>query len=220
MGLVFLVNRLLFPYLNEALVLIEEGVEIKAIERAAKSFGMPMGPITLYDVVGLDTALYAGQTMKGAFPDRAVLSPILSALIDAGRLGQKNRAGFFSYKDKKGKGQPDPAAQKILAPHLKPASEKKLSEAEIIDRLFLPMLLEATRVLDEKIVRSAQDVDLGLIFGIGFPPFKGGLLHWADSLGVLALIEKLTPLASLGARYEVTPYLQNLADQNQTFYGA
>ena len=105
----FLVNRLLLPYMNEALELISDGAEIKAIERAAKDFGMPMGPLTLYDVVGLDTAFYAGRVMCEAFPDRIVASPILPALVKAGRLGQKTGSGFFAYKDKTGRGTPDPA---------------------------------------------------------------------------------------------------------------
>ncbi len=107
----FLVNRLLLPYMNEASSCCCEGAEIKAIERAAKDFGMPMGPITLYDVVGLDTAFYAGRMMDEAFPDRIVVSPIVPALIKAGRLGQKSGAGFFDYPGGKERGEPDPAAE-------------------------------------------------------------------------------------------------------------
>ena len=93
----FLVNRLLFPYMNEALALVEEGAEIKAIERAAKSFGMPMGPIELYDMVGMDTALYAGRTMWEAFPQRTHASPILLSMVKANRLGRKSGRGYYDY---------------------------------------------------------------------------------------------------------------------------
>ncbi len=192
----FLVNRLLLPYMNEALELITEGAEIAAVERVAKRFGMPMGPITLYDMVGLDTAFYAGRTMWEAYPDRISASPILPALVKAGRLGQKSGRGFFSYENKKGRSQPDPELAKFIEPYTKGAT-REFDKSEIEARLFLPMLLEATRVLEERIVRDVRDVDLGLIFGIGFPPFRGGLLFWADTLGAARIIEMLKPLQPL-----------------------
>ena len=212
----FLVNRLLFPYMNEALVLLEEGVEIKHIDGAAKAFGLPMGPIQLYDVVGLDTCYHAGHVMATAFPDRVIEPSILKAMVDAKRLGQKTGAGFFQYKDPKAKGQPDPTLATVIGPLIKKGL--KLSEGQLIDRLILPMLLEATRVLEEKKVRDARDVDLGLIFGIGFPPFKGGLLHWADTIGAAKIIERLKPWKALGARFQPTPLLERLAASGGHFY--
>ena len=157
----FLVNRLLFPYMNEALELVGEGVEIKHIESTAKKFGMPMGPITLYDMVGLDTALYAGRIMWEAFPSRIVASPILPALVKAGRLGQKSGKGFFDYNNRKKRAQPDPEIGKLIETYLK-SDPTPLDKEAIEARLFLPMLLEATRVLEANIVRDARDVDLGL----------------------------------------------------------
>ncbi len=213
----FLVNRLLLPYMNEALELMLDGVEIKAIESAAKGFGMPMGPITLYDVVGLDTAYYAGQVMHEAFPDRIGESPLLAAMVKAGRLGQKAGVGFFAYKDKKGgRGAPDPKLADVLKPLVR--GQTKLSEQQIVERLFLPMVLEATRILAEHKVRDPRDVDLGLIYGIGFPPFKGGLLFWADTLGAAKIIETLKPYELLGPRYQPTPMLLEMAKAKQGFY--
>ena len=212
----FLVNRLLFPYMNEALNLLSEGASLDDVDRAAKKFGMPMGPITLYDVVGLDTALYAGGTMQKAFPDRITDTPILAAMVKAGRLGQKNGLGFFSYKNKKQRAQPDPDVAALLAPHR--TGEKKFATDEMIYRLFLPMLLEATRVLEDGIVRDPRDVDLGLIFGLGFPPFKGGLLFWADRVGAAKLVELLKPFEKLGARFQSTPLLLEMAKTNKKFY--
>ncbi len=212
----FLVNRLLFPYMNEALVLLTEGVPIKHLEKAAKSFGMPMGPIELYDMVGIDTALYAGTTMYEAFPGRTSLSPFLPALKKAGRLGQKSGKGFFNYENKKRKAEPDPELQPILDTYVK--GEKTYSPAELQTRLFMPMLLEATRVLEEKLVRDVRDIDLGLIFGLGFPPFKGGLLFWADTLGANGVIEQLKPWESLGERFGPTPLLQQMASEGTKFY--
>ncbi len=213
----FLVNRLLFPYMNESLQLLTEGVPLKLIERMAKQFGMPMGPITLYDVVGLDTALYAGKVMWEAFPDRIEASPLLLALVKAGRLGQKTGAGFFAYPDsKKGKGQPDPELDKFLEAYRKDAPTP--DQETITARLFLPMLLEATRLLEEGIVRDVRDVDLGLIYGIGFPPFQGGLLFWADRLGTEKILAMLKPLESLGPRFQPTPLLDRMAREGKKFY--
>ncbi|HEY2881703.1 MAG TPA: 3-hydroxyacyl-CoA dehydrogenase NAD-binding domain-containing protein, partial [Pirellulales bacterium] len=202
----FLVNRLLLPYMNEAIELLLDGAEISAIDKAARNFGMPMGPITLFDVVGLDTAFYAGRVVYDAFPDRIVVSPVLPVLIKAGRLGQKSGAGFFAYKPGKDRGEPDPALAALLNPLVR--GKQKLSEEQITARLFLPMLLEATRVLTDKIVRDVRDVDLGLIYGLGFPPFKGGLLFWADTVGAAKLLEMLKPLEPLGDRWKPTPMLE------------
>jgi 3-hydroxyacyl-CoA dehydrogenase/enoyl-CoA hydratase/3-hydroxybutyryl-CoA epimerase/3-hydroxyacyl-CoA dehydrogenase/enoyl-CoA hydratase/3-hydroxybutyryl-CoA epimerase/enoyl-CoA isomerase len=212
----FLVNRLLFPYMNEALVLLSEGASLKEIDRAATAFGMPMGPITLSDLVGLDTALYAGSVMQQAFPSRFVASPLLAAMVKGGRLGQKSGRGFFSYQNKKGKAEDDPQFEALLAEHRR--GQRKFSRDELTSRLFLPMLVEATRMLEEKIVRDVRDVDLGLIFGIGFPPFRGGLLFWADTLGAAKIVEMLKPLAPLGERFQPTPMLLEMAAKGRKFY--
>ena len=218
----FLVNRLLFPYMQEALELIASGAEIKAVERAAKRFGMPMGPIELYDMVGIDTALYAGTTMAQAYPDRVVTSPILPALVEAERLGRKNGVGFYSYQNRKQKAEPDPSLEALLEPHLreqKPGQKQStFTPEELTTRLFMPMLLEATRVLEERIVRDVRDVDLGLVFGIGFPPFKGGLLFWADTVGAETLLEQLRPFEKLGPRFQPTDMLVQMAKQGDKFY--
>jgi 3-hydroxyacyl-CoA dehydrogenase/enoyl-CoA hydratase/3-hydroxybutyryl-CoA epimerase/3-hydroxyacyl-CoA dehydrogenase/enoyl-CoA hydratase/3-hydroxybutyryl-CoA epimerase/enoyl-CoA isomerase len=213
----FLVNRLLLPYMNEALELLTEGAAISAIERAATAFGMPIGPITLYDMVGLDTAFYAGRTMWEAFPDRISPSPILPALVKAGRLGQKSGRGFFSFENKKRHAQHDPELATYIEPYLTGAP-REFDKSELEARLFLPMLLEATRVLDEGIVRNVRDIDLGLIFGIGFPPFRGGLLFWADTLGAAQIIERLQPWEHLGIRMKPTALLKRMAVEGRKFY--
>jgi 3-hydroxyacyl-CoA dehydrogenase/enoyl-CoA hydratase/carnithine racemase len=212
----FLVNRVLLPYMNEALLLLEEGATIKAVDKAATGFGMPMGPIELYDTVGLDIALHAGSVMQQAFPNRVVPSKILPAMVDAKRLGQKNGKGFFDYTtDSKGrsKPQPSPEVDTII---------KKFSrgETKVVDRLFLPMFLEATRLLEDNIVADVRDVDLALIYGIGFPPFKGGLFFWADTLGAKAIVEKLKAYESLGERFKPTKWLLERAASGKKFYEA
>src|SRR4029450_3615789 len=212
----FLVNRLLFPYMNEAIELLCDGASIKEIDRAATAFGMPMGPLTLYDLVGLDTATYAGMVMYQAFPERVVAAPLVPAMVKLGRLGQKSGKGFFNYQNKKGRAEEDPDVEKLVATYRR--GQRKFSREELQSRLFLPMLLEATRMLDEKIVRDVRDVDLGLIFGLGFPPFKGGLLYWADTIGAARLLEMIKPLESLGARFQPTPLLKEMAAKGRKFY--
>src|SRR5262249_15499285 len=128
----FLVNRILFPYINESLLLLEEGVPPRAVDKAAAAFGMPMGPVTLNDLVGLDTSLYAGRVVNTAFSDRAAPSRVLDELVAAGRLGQKSGAGFYSYA-KGSKGADDPALAAILAKVKRPGSKGELSKEELQD---------------------------------------------------------------------------------------
>jgi 3-hydroxyacyl-CoA dehydrogenase / enoyl-CoA hydratase / 3-hydroxybutyryl-CoA epimerase / enoyl-CoA isomerase len=212
----FLVNRILFPYMNEAIALLEEGAGPREVDQVATSFGMPMGPITLQDVVGLDTSLNAGKVIQAAFPDRSVSTSLIAALVQAGRLGQKTGAGFYAYP-KGPKGVDDPALLPFLNKVRK--APRTISMEEIRDRLFLPMLTEASRVLTEGLVRDPADVDMGLILGIGFPPFRGGLLRWADSEGLANLVVRMEKYLPLGKRFEPTEQLRQLAAQGKGFYG-
>jgi 3-hydroxyacyl-CoA dehydrogenase/enoyl-CoA hydratase/3-hydroxybutyryl-CoA epimerase/3-hydroxyacyl-CoA dehydrogenase/enoyl-CoA hydratase/3-hydroxybutyryl-CoA epimerase/enoyl-CoA isomerase len=212
----FLVNRVLFPYMNEALVMLEEGVPARALDKAATAFGMPMGPITLQDLVGLDTSLYAGRVVNSAFADRAAPTRILDELVAAGRLGQKSGAGFYNHA-RGGKGADDPALAELLAKVRRPG-KADLGMEDIQDRLFLPMLTEASRVLSEGIVREAGDVDMGLILGIGFPAFRGGILRWADNVGLAAVLERLKKYEALGPRFAPTVQMRELARAGRGFY--
>ncbi len=215
----FLVNRILMPYMNEALLLVEEGAPLDAIDKAAKKFGMPMGPITLHDVVGLDTALFAGRVVAAAYADRMCEPRILAALVEAGRLGQKSGAGFFAYAKEGAKGKPDPTLEPIIA-QCRRGAPRDFTPQELTDRLFLPMLLEATRCLEESIARSPEDLDMSLILGLGFPPFRGGLLRWADSVGAARVLEMLKPYEKLGKRFEAPESLREMSRSGKTFYPA
>ncbi len=211
----FLVNRILFPYINESLVLLEEGAGPRAVDKAATAFGMPMGPITLNDLVGLDTSLYAGRVVNTAFADRAKTTRILDELVAAKRLGQKSGAGFYNYA-KSSRGADDPAFEAILERCR--TGRRDIGQEEITDRLFLPMLVEASRILMEGIVREPGDVDMGLILGIGFPAFRGGLLRWADSLGMRKVLEKLKSYERLGPRFQPAEQMRRLAAEGKGFY--
>jgi 3-hydroxyacyl-CoA dehydrogenase/enoyl-CoA hydratase/3-hydroxybutyryl-CoA epimerase/3-hydroxyacyl-CoA dehydrogenase/enoyl-CoA hydratase/3-hydroxybutyryl-CoA epimerase/enoyl-CoA isomerase len=212
----FLVNRLLFPYMHEALLLLCEGADMDEIERAAKSFGMPLGPLELYDMVGIDTAALAGRVMWEAFPERVVPSPVLGAMARTGRLGQKSGRGFFSYQNKRRRPEPDPTFPRFFDVYID--QRTTFSRDELTNRLFMPMLLEATRVLEENIARDPRDIDLGMIFGLGFPPYKGGLMFWADTLGPNEILRRLEPLESIGARGRPTQMLLDMARHGGKFY--
>jgi 3-hydroxyacyl-CoA dehydrogenase/enoyl-CoA hydratase/3-hydroxybutyryl-CoA epimerase/3-hydroxyacyl-CoA dehydrogenase/enoyl-CoA hydratase/3-hydroxybutyryl-CoA epimerase/enoyl-CoA isomerase len=217
----FLVNRLLLPYMNEAVLMVCEGADLQKVDKAAKAFGMPMGPFVLYDVVGIDVAVHAGQTMVQAYPDRVVPAQLLQRLADLGRIGQKAGKGFFDYGPPKAgkppRGVDSPEVAQLIE-SCRSGGTHKFSSEEITDRLFLPMLLEATRVLEDNIVSDVRDVDLGLILGIGFPPFKGGLFFWADTVGPAKIVEKLKQYAPLGKRFEPTAMVTKVADKGVKFY--
>jgi 3-hydroxyacyl-CoA dehydrogenase/enoyl-CoA hydratase/3-hydroxybutyryl-CoA epimerase/3-hydroxyacyl-CoA dehydrogenase/enoyl-CoA hydratase/3-hydroxybutyryl-CoA epimerase/enoyl-CoA isomerase len=214
----FLVNRILMPYLHEAGELLREGVPAERIDRVARGFGMPLGPIELYDMVGLDTAFYAGLVLSAAFGDRIEASPVIPALVKAGRLGRKTGAGFYRHSEAGQQARvvnADEKAAEIIARYAHPPRES--SDRVIVDRLFLPMLLEALRVLDEKLVRDAASVDLGVIHALGFPAFRGGLLAWADSLGAAEVVRRLEPLAELGPRMHPVDRLLSHAASGRPF---
>lgn len=212
----FLVNRVLSPYLNEALQLFTDGAEIDQIDAAAIRFGMPLGPFQLYDMVGLDTALYAGRTMWEAFPERVLASPIIPALVKAGRLGQKKEVGFYNYAGKTKSPRVDGRTREIALQYRR--KEKSFDPATLQDRLLFPMLLEATRLLEEGRARDPRDVDLGVIFGLGFPANRGGLLYWADTIGASEILRRLEPLAHIGPRMQPTALLESMARSGKKFY--
>ncbi|MGH7447480.1 MAG: 3-hydroxyacyl-CoA dehydrogenase NAD-binding domain-containing protein, partial [Longimicrobiales bacterium] len=196
----FLVNRILAPYLNEAGWLLAEGGSIEQIDRTLKRFGMPMGPLRLLDEVGLDVARHAGAAMTAAFGERLAPPPPMSALENTDLLGRKGGRGFYTYEDGR-----DKAVNKEIYSRLSaalPAERRELPEQEILDRTLLAMVNEAARVLVDGIVASAGDVDLAMITGTGFPPFRGGLLRWADSIGMPQVLLRLEQLqAQHGARF-------------------
>jgi 3-hydroxyacyl-CoA dehydrogenase/enoyl-CoA hydratase/3-hydroxybutyryl-CoA epimerase/enoyl-CoA isomerase len=136
--------------------------------------------------------------------------------VKAGRLGKKSGAGFRRFVGKQGRAEADPSFAPFLEKYR--AGDRVPGDAEITDRLFLPMLLEATRALEEGIVREPADIDMGMILGIGFPPFRGGLLRWCDAEGADKILERLAPYASLGKRFEPTESLVRHARTGETFY--
>jgi 3-hydroxyacyl-CoA dehydrogenase / enoyl-CoA hydratase / 3-hydroxybutyryl-CoA epimerase len=209
----FLVNRILAPYLNEAGWLLAEGATIEKVDRVLRRFGMPMGPFRLLDEVGLDVARHAGAVMAAAFGDRLGAPPTILALETTQLLGKKGGLGFYRYQDGREKGVNDDI-YKALGGSL-PSERRDIDDQEVLDRTLLVMVNEAARILDDGIVATAGEVDLGMITGTGFPPFRGGLLRWADALGMVTIRERLQALeARHGARF--TP--ARLIMEHSAFY--
>jgi 3-hydroxyacyl-CoA dehydrogenase/enoyl-CoA hydratase/3-hydroxybutyryl-CoA epimerase/3-hydroxyacyl-CoA dehydrogenase/enoyl-CoA hydratase/3-hydroxybutyryl-CoA epimerase/enoyl-CoA isomerase len=218
-GPAFLVNRLLLPYLIEAMDLLLDGASIDQIERAATEFGMAIGPLRILDEIGIDTVVNAGRVLWQAFPERIVASPLLITMYKKGRLGRKSGAGFFSYASETawdGPSRPDPSVEQLIAQWARPP--QPLTAETITHRLILPMVLEATRLLEEGKVRHPGDIDLAVLFGLGFPASRGGLLYWADSVGADRILDMLRPLEALGPRLQPTRLLQETGRDGSRFY--
>jgi 3-hydroxyacyl-CoA dehydrogenase len=212
----FLVNRILAPYLSEAVRLVSEGCRIEDVDAAMTRFGMPVGPLALLDDVGLDVAAKAGEVLQAAFPERLRMGGE-DALAAAGRLGRKNGKGFYAYEGGK-RGRPAPEAYAAL--RVAPPDRSPLPAEVIEARLVLPMINEAAFCLEDRIVTDPAKLDLAMIFGTGFPPFRGGLLRYADSLGADRVFTRLDDLSErLGPRFAPAELIRSLANARKGFYG-
>ena len=212
----FYVNRILAPYLNESGKLLDEGASIEAIDEALVSFGFPVGPVTLLDEVGLDIAGKSAPIMAAAFGERMRPSVTLQRVLESGRLGRKAKRGFYRYDDK---GKRLGVDQRVYA--LTPASGVRITVAadEMQRRTVLPMLNEAVRCLEDGIVRSPRDGDIGAVFGIGFPPFRGGPFRFIDALGAATVVQQLEALdARYPGRYEPAAMLRAMAASGERFH--
>ena len=205
----FLVNRILSPYLNEAGYLLHDGFSIKDIDKVALSFGLPMGPVRLLDEIGLDVAAHVSDQMLAGYGQRMQSLPIVKTLVEAKRLGKKSGSGFYTFVDKNDrKGSVDESVYTTLglkSPHS--TADRK----EILDRLILSLINESIRCLDEGVAgapgkEAADQIDLGSVMGFGFPPFRGGILYYANSVGMKSIHESLSKLYDkYGARFEPAP---------------
>jgi 3-hydroxyacyl-CoA dehydrogenase/enoyl-CoA hydratase/3-hydroxybutyryl-CoA epimerase len=213
----FLVNRLLMPYLNEGTYLLAEGAPIEEVDEAILDFGLPMGPATLLDEIGLDTAAKVAKILHQAFGARAKPCVVNDKLAEAKLLGKKSGTGFYTYDVKGKKGDLNPDIYKVLG--VTPKSPTREQKADWIPRMIYPMINEAALCLAEGIVTDPLDVDLGMIMGTGFPPFRGGLLRYADAIGVEKIAAKLEELAkTVDSRYAPTTALAERARARKAFY--
>lgn len=214
----FFVNRVLFPYFYGFQLLLRDGVDFEVIDHVMEKFGWPMGPAYLLDVIGLDTSHHAAVVLAQGYPARMPLLPesVVTALYQKGHLGQKSGSGFYQYQtDKKGKVQKKRAAE--VATYL-PKQSVSLSEDAIVARMMLPMLFEVVRCLEEKIISTPMEADLALLYGLGFPPFRGGALQYLDQQGLANVCEQAKAYKALGSCYEPPALLQTMAAKQQSFY--
>jgi 3-hydroxyacyl-CoA dehydrogenase/enoyl-CoA hydratase/3-hydroxybutyryl-CoA epimerase len=209
----FVVNRILMPYLREATWLLEEGYAVTDVDQAMRRFGMPMGPFEVVDEVGLDVAQKVAGVLSRAFPRHMTVAPELEKMVAAGRLGRKNGIGFYRYRGRRR--LPDPTLRALLG-HVR---QRKAQTPDFLsERLSLVMINEAARCLEEAVVADAAKIDLAMIFGAGFPPFRGGLLRYADTFGLARAEQRLTALrAEKGDRFEPAALLSRLAAQGGRF---
>ncbi len=223
----FYVNRILTPYINEAGRLLDQGASIDAVDHALLDFGFPVGPITLVDEVGLDVGSKAGKIMHEAFGERFAPPSSMQAVVAAGRLGRKAKKGFYLYDEDGKKGEVDASVYTLLAPAARVTASTsgqsqtraEMSAAEIQQRTILPMLNEAARCLDEGVIRSPRDGDIGAVFGIGFPPFRGGPFRYMDQLGVAEVVKQLEELNDrFPGRFEPAELLVTMARRGDWFH--
>jgi 3-hydroxyacyl-CoA dehydrogenase/enoyl-CoA hydratase/3-hydroxybutyryl-CoA epimerase/enoyl-CoA isomerase len=221
----FLVNRILMPYFGAFMGLVRRGVDFDTIDRLMERFGWPMGPAYLADVVGIDTGVHAGAVMAEGFPDRMQYDFKTShdVMFENERFGQKNGRGYYKYEaDKKGRPKKivDEEAAALLAPVIE--GNETLDDETIVDSMMIPMCLEAVRCLEDGIAASATDVDMALIYGIGFPPFRGGALHYVDDVGIDTFVARADELAAaagpMKALYEPTEKLRKMAAAGAAFF--
>ncbi|MDB6062129.1 MAG: multifunctional fatty acid oxidation complex subunit alpha [Verrucomicrobiaceae bacterium] len=218
----FFVNRVLFPYFAGFSLLVRDGADFHQVDKVMERFGWPMGPAYLLDVVGIDTAHHASEVMAAGFPDRLAFSekPIHTLLYEQKRFGQKNGVGFYRYEaDKKGKLKKvdDPVVSELIGAVQKQTRE--FTDEEIIARMMIPMCIEVVRCLEEGIVGSPAEADMGLVLGIGFPPFRGGALRYIDQFGIENFVALADQYRELGALYQPTESLRKMAQEKRRFYG-
>ncbi|EGR0025259.1 fatty acid oxidation complex subunit alpha FadB [Vibrio alginolyticus] len=220
----FFVNRVLFPYFGGFSMLLRDGADFTKIDKVMeRKFGWPMGPAYLLDVVGIDTAHHAQAVMADGFPERMGKQgrDAIDALFEADKYGQKNGNGFYSYTiDKKGK--PKKAFSEAILPVLADvcADKQDFDDQTIIQRMMIPMINEVVLCLQEGIIATPQEADMALVYGLGFPPFRGGVFRYLDSVGIAEYVEMAKQHAELGAMYQVPQMLIDMAAKGESFYGA
>jgi 3-hydroxyacyl-CoA dehydrogenase/enoyl-CoA hydratase/3-hydroxybutyryl-CoA epimerase len=210
----FFTSRVLGPFINEALFLLAEGARIDQIDKAVKGWGWPVGPLALIDEVGLDVGQHVGEILLEHAGDRAVPSPVFDRMIEAGRLGRKGGRGFYDYRKK-----PKRVAESVY--DLIDWDEADIDDQEIVERTWLQMLNEVARTMEDGIIENPDDIDIGVIFGFGFPPFRGGILREADRQGLGQIVSRLETYADRhGARLEPAELLKDMAKAGKTFHSS
>ncbi|MDB5967723.1 MAG: fatty acid oxidation complex subunit alpha FadB [Hydrocarboniphaga sp.] len=218
----FLVNRILTPYMLAFSHLVADGADFVAVDQAMEAFGWPMGPAYLNDVIGLDTAVHVNRIISDGYPDRMKWTWAYSGelLVNMGRLGQKNGFGYYRYEtDPAGKPKKRVAADTYeLLKAVQPNGKRDFSAQEIVDRMMLPLIVEGARALEDGIVGSAIELDMALLLGLGLPQYLGGVLKYADWLGLDRVVSLSDRYAVLGPMYQVPQKLREMAARGERYY--
>jgi len=214
----FYTSRILAPYMNEASYILAEGAPVEELDKALTDFGFPVGPVTLLDEVGIDVGAKVAKVLHGAFGDRMSPPGSFEKILADGRLGRKAKKGFYVYGDEKTKGpkQVDKTVYDLL-----PHGQKRiaLNAQEAVERTVLQLVNEAALCLGEGILRSPRDGDIGAVFGLGFPPFRGGPFRYADTLGIQNVVDKMRRWQDqLGVRFAPAPLLVEMAAAGKRFF--
>lgn len=212
----FLVNRILIPYVNEAVACLQDGAKIKDIDALLEGFGMPIGPLALADEVGLDVGYKVAKVLEDGYGDRMTVSPVFDAIYSREHLrGKKSGSGFYVHTGRKKTVNPE--VQAIVSGFK--SSHSRVSKQDVLDRLILIMVNEAAKCLEESIIESHDLLDMAMLLGTGFPPFRGGLCAYADEIGIQTCVDKLNRLSDLyGNRFKPASLLVQLSKENATFY--
>lgn len=218
----FFVNRVLFPYFGGFSALLKDGADFLVVDKIMeKKFGWPMGPAYLLDVVGIDTAHHAQAVMAQGFPERMGKDhkDAIDALFEADKYGQKNGTGFYTYSmDKRGRPKKVFSEDVLDTLNAVNSSKQEFSDDTIIQRMMIPMINEVVLCLQEGIIASPQEADMALVYGLGFPPFRGGVFRYLDSIGSKNYVEMAKQYSELGPLYQVPQMLVDMAKNNGSFY--
>lgn len=217
----FLVNRILFPYFSAFSQLVRDGADFLQVDKAMEEFGWPMGPAYLLDVIGMDTGVHAQAVMASGFPDRMVMEfkSAMDVMFEHKRFGQKSGSGFYRYElDKRGKPRKlvDSESRALIEPVQN--AKRDFDDQEIVERMMVAMCLETARCLEDGVIETPIEADMGLILGLGFPTFRGGALRYIDSIGPAEFCQVADKYADQGPLYRPTENLRQMATDNQKYY--
>jgi len=208
----FFTSRVLGPFVNEAAWILTEGASIEQIDKAMRRWGWPVGPLELLDEVGLDIAHHAGQVIGPFLGERVAPPPVFTRMVEDGRKGRKAGKGFYDYSGKEKR--PDPKVYDLLGWSAAPVPDE-----EIVERCWMQMLNETARCIEEGVIENPTDIDIGVIFGFGFPPFRGGILREADRVGLDHVVRRLEEYAArYGKRLEPADLLRQMAGEGSSFH--
>jgi 3-hydroxyacyl-CoA dehydrogenase/enoyl-CoA hydratase/3-hydroxybutyryl-CoA epimerase/enoyl-CoA isomerase len=218
----FLVNRIITPYVSGFLQLVADGADFAEVDRVMEAFGWPMGPAYLQDVVGMDVGGHVGDVIAAGYPER--MKPVqhnaVKLMVQNKRYGQKTGLGFYRYEaDANGKPKKTVVSDShALLAAVQPLGARSFSDDEIVERMMLPLIVEAAHALEEGVVATPAELDMALMLGLGFPAYLGGALKYADWLGLPKVVALCARHAALGPAYQPTPRMREMAAQGLRYY--